>query len=56
MDLDTEDFGLAGGYGLHSYAGKKGKKVSHGCIREDIEDAEYVYNNCPVGTSVNIHN
>lgn len=55
MDLDTEDYGHAGGYGLHSMDGTKGKPKSHGCIREDLEDAKFVYEHSKVGTSVNIH-
>ena len=29
-----------------------GRKASHGCIRLSIEDAKWIYDNCPMGTTV----
>ena len=29
-----------------------GRKASHGCIRLSIEDAKWIYDNCPTGTTV----
>ena len=31
-----------------------GRAVSHGCIRLAAGDAKYLYDNCPVGTTVKI--
>jgi peptidoglycan hydrolase-like protein with peptidoglycan-binding domain len=31
-----------------------GKKASHGCIRLQVKDAKWIYDNCPVGTTVEI--
>lgn len=31
-----------------------GKKASHGCIRLAVEDAKWIYDNCPAGTTVEI--
>ena len=33
-----------------------GRKASHGCIRLSIEDAKWIYDNCPMGTTVVIQN
>ena len=35
--------------------GRLGITASHGCIRLDIEDAKYIYNNIPSGTTVVIY-
>ena len=29
-----------------------GRKASHGCIRLKIDDAKWIYDNCPYGTTV----
>jgi len=29
-----------------------GKKASHGCVRLEVEDAKWIYDNCPLGTTV----
>ena len=29
-----------------------GRKASHGCIRLSVEDAKWIYDNCPAGTTV----
>ena len=29
-----------------------GRKASHGCVRLSIEDAKWIYDNCPTGTTV----
>ncbi len=34
---------------------KLGTKASHGCIRITTEDAKWIYDNCPVGTTVTIY-
>lgn len=33
-----------------------GKMVSHGCIRLNVEDVKWIYDNCPLGTTVVIYN
>ena len=33
-----------------------GRRASHGCIRLSIEDAKWIYDNCPMGTTVVIRN
>lgn len=35
---------------------KLGVVASHGCIRLTVADAKWIYDNCPVGTTVNIIN
>lgn len=35
---------------------KLGASASHGCIRLTVEDAKWIYDNCPVGTTVEIYN
>lgn len=35
---------------------KLGKMVSHGCIRLNVEDSKWIYDNCPLGTTVVIYN
>lgn len=35
---------------------KLGTICSHGCIRLTTEDAKWIYDNCPVGTTVTIYN
>ena len=34
---------------------KLGKAASHGCIRLTVEDAKWIYDNCPAGTTVVIY-
>lgn len=34
---------------------KLGSPASHGCIRMTVGDAKWIYDNCPVGTTVNIY-
>lgn len=33
-----------------------GKMVSHGCVRLNVEDVKWIYDNCPLGTTVTIYN
>ncbi|KSV58877.1 L,D-transpeptidase [Acetivibrio ethanolgignens] len=33
-----------------------GKMVSHGCVRLNVEDAKWIYDNCPLGTTVVVYN
>ena len=35
---------------------KLGTTCSHGCIRLTVEDAKWIYDNCPIGTTVTIYN
>lgn len=35
---------------------KLGTTASHGCVRVSVEDAKWIYDNCPVGTTVVIYN
>jgi lipoprotein-anchoring transpeptidase ErfK/SrfK len=35
---------------------KLGTDASHGCIRLTVADAKWIYDNCPVGTTVEIYN
>ena len=32
-----------------------GRKASHGCIRMPVANAKWIYDNCPMGTTVEIH-
>ena len=34
---------------------KLGSPASHGCIRLKVEDAKWIYNNCPAGTTVTVY-
>ena len=34
---------------------KLGSKASHGCVRLSVDDARWVYNNCPAGTTVTVY-
>lgn len=34
---------------------KLGSVCSHGCVRLNVEDAKWIYDNCPVGTTVTIY-
>lgn len=31
-----------------------GSRASHGCVRLKVEDAKWIYNNCPAGTTVKV--
>ena len=33
-----------------------GSRASHGCVRLKVEDAKWIYNNCPAGTTVVVQN
>ncbi len=33
---------------------KLGKDASHGCIRMCVRDSKWIYDNCPIGTQVNV--
>ncbi|WP_310602427.1 L,D-transpeptidase family protein [Anaerosporobacter sp.] len=35
---------------------KLGTMCSHGCIRLSVADAKWIYDNCPIGTTVTIYN
>lgn len=35
---------------------KLGTTASHGCVRVTVEDAKWIYDNCPIGTTVTIYN
>jgi hypothetical protein len=35
---------------------KLGTSASHGCIRLTVEDVKWIYDNCPLGTTVEIYN
>lgn len=37
-----------------STVSKLGQKASHGCIRLEVEHAKWIYDNCPMGTTVEI--
>ena len=34
---------------------KLGSRASHGCVRLSVEDARWIYNNCPAGTTVTVY-
>ena len=34
---------------------KLGTRCSHGCVRLNVEDAKWIYDNCPIGTEVTIY-
>lgn len=40
---------------LEEEASKLGSPSSHGCIRLEIDDAKWIYDNIPAGTPVNIY-
>ena len=59
-------YGIVGGILFHSVTFNKnkkqvgdernlGRKASHGCIRLKGEDAKWIYNNCPAGTTVVVY-
>ena len=33
-----------------------GKRVSHGCVRLQVIDAKWIFDNCPRGTKITIYN
>ena len=33
---------------------KLGTKASHGCVRLSVDDAKWIYTNCPAGTTVKV--
>ena len=33
-----------------------GTVCSHGCVRLTVADAKWIYDNCPLGTTVSIYN
>lgn len=35
---------------------KLGNAASHGCVRISVADAKWIYDNCPIGTTVQIYN
>lgn len=35
---------------------KLGSAASHGCVRVSVADAKWIYDNCPIGTTVKIYN
>lgn len=35
---------------------KLGTTCSHGCVRLTVEDAKWIYDNCPIGTTVVVYN
>lgn len=35
---------------------KLGTTCSHGCVRLTVEDAKWIYDNCPIGTTVIVYN
>lgn len=35
---------------------KLGTAASHGCVRVSVADAKWIYDNCPIGTTVEIYN
>lgn len=45
-----------GDYASQSYReyNKLGTTASHGCVRLTVADAKWIYDNCPLGTTVNI--
>ncbi len=57
-----------GGYGFHSVLyyqsgspavikdGRLGLNLSHGCIRLNVNDAKWIYDNCGISTAVHIYN
>lgn len=34
---------------------KLGSKASHGCVRLSVEDAKWIYNHCPAGTTITVY-
>lgn len=32
-----------------------GRKASHGCVRLSVEDAKWIYNNCPINTKIVVY-
>ena len=44
-----------GGSPTQSSINNLGRKASHGCVRLSVEDAKWIYNNCPVNTKVVVY-
>ena len=44
-----------GGAVTQSSVNNLGRKASHGCVRLSVEDAKWIYNNCPVNTKVVVY-
>lgn len=45
-----------GGKPTSSSVRNLGRRASHGCVRLKVEDAKWIYNNCPAGTTVVVRN
>ncbi|MGI6182661.1 MAG: peptidoglycan-binding protein [Candidatus Fimadaptatus sp.] len=45
-----------GGSPTSSSVRNLGRRASHGCVRLKVEDAKWIYNNCPAGTTVVVRN
>lgn len=47
---------INGDYASQSYReyNKLGTTASHGCVRLTVADAKWIYDNCPLGTTVNV--
>ncbi|MBH1939707.1 L,D-transpeptidase family protein [Mobilitalea sibirica] len=48
------EFGNPGSLAVKEF-NKLGSAASHGCVRLTVEDAKWIYDNCPVGTTVIIY-
>lgn len=44
-----------GGKVTQSSVNNLGRKASHGCVRLSVEDAKWLYNNCPVNTKIVVY-
>ena len=44
-----------GGPVTQSSVNNLGSKASHGCVRLSVEDAKWLYQNCPKGTKVIVY-
>ena len=49
-------FSKKGGSPTSSSVRNLGRRASHGCVRLSVEDAKWIYYNCPAGTTVVVQN
>ena len=40
---------------IKDFFSKLGKNGSHGCVRLSVEDAKWIYQNCPVQTKIIVY-
>jgi len=48
-------YGEKGGPVTRSSVNNLGRKASHGCVRLSVEDAQWIYTNCPMATQITVY-